>query len=125
MKNWVCGLFLYTQNRPNEIQKIDKRAPLLTKVVESANKEEIKKIIEKVISVIRAKFPLSARKTLIYIQQDNAKPHLSVKDPDLKTEALKDGWHLKLKCQSRNVLDLRFLQNQMAIKGMNELIDAH
>ena len=42
----------------------------------------------------------------IYRQQDNAKPHLMVDDPNIPGECLKNGWNLKLQCQPPNSLNL-------------------
>lgn len=38
----------------------------------------------------------------IYIQQDNAKPHLSAHDPDFMQAANTDGFNMQLICQPPN-----------------------
>jgi hypothetical protein len=50
----------------------------------------------------------------IFIQQDNAKTHIDVNDPEFVAAAQSDGWDIRLTCQppnspDLNVLDLGFI----------------
>nr|XP_033513608.1 uncharacterized protein LOC117278272 [Nicotiana tomentosiformis] len=71
----------------------------------------------------------------IFIQQDNARPHLSVNDLQFTEATQQDGFDIRLCFQPPNspylnVLDLRFsraiqsLQHQMASKTIDELVNA-
>lgn len=58
---------------------------------------------------------------VIYIQQDNAKPHTNPKDVTLQQEGKKDGWDIQLVAQPPNspdfkVLDLGFLKSVMSLQ---------
>nr|GMC68321.1 Transposase, Tc1-like protein [Ipomoea batatas] len=88
---------------------------LVTKPIESVNKEVTRKwLIDYVLPAIRAKWPLSSSKS-IFIQQDNARPHISVNDAKFLEAAQKDGFDIRLTCQppnspDMNVLDLGFFR---------------
>lgn len=111
------------------------KGTLVTRPTESVNAEECKKmLIENVLPAIRNKFPNINKNEPIYIQQDNAKPHLKDNDEALIEEGLKDGWCIKLKSQppnspDLNVLDLGFfnsiqsLQHQQSPTSIDELIE--
>ncbi|XP_022042021.1 uncharacterized protein LOC110944677 [Helianthus annuus] len=71
----------------------------------------------------------------IYIQQDNAKPHIEVNDAEFKLEASKDGFDIRLCFQppnspDLNVLNLGFfraiqsLQEQEVLGSIDELVSA-
>nr|GME01584.1 Transposase, Tc1-like protein [Ipomoea batatas]GME17943.1 Transposase, Tc1-like protein [Ipomoea batatas]GME18569.1 Transposase, Tc1-like protein [Ipomoea batatas] len=108
---------------------------LVTKPIESVNKEVTRKwLIDYVLPAIRAKWPLSSSKS-IFIQQDNARPHISVNDAEFLEAAQKDGFDIRLTCQppnspNMNVLDLGFfraiqsLQYQEAPRNVDELVVA-
>nr|GLL39697.1 uncharacterized protein LOC109190808 isoform X1 [Ipomoea trifida] len=82
----------------------------------------------------RTKWPPSSSKT-IYIQQDNARPHISVNDVEFLEAAQKDGFDIHLTCQhpnspDMNALDLGFfralqsLQYQESPWNVDELVAA-
>ncbi|KAG3200868.1 hypothetical protein PC128_g4254 [Phytophthora cactorum] len=92
-------------------------------------------IIEEVIPAIKAKWPASERGRTIYIQQDNATPHVSVSEPDVVAAGTSDGWNIRLLFQppnspDLNVLDLRFfaliqcIQYRQQTRGIQNLIRA-
>ncbi|ETW06354.1 hypothetical protein H310_02634 [Aphanomyces invadans] len=71
----------------------------------------------------------------IYVQQDNARPHISVDDAEFVQAAAYGGWKIQLMCQppqspDLNVLDLGFfnsiqaLQQQMECRSIEELVCA-
>ena len=69
-------------------------------------------LIEKVLPAIRAKWPTSHTGP-IFIQQDNAKPHIAVNDSEFVEAASRNGFDIRLRCQppnspGLNVLDLGF-----------------
>ncbi len=66
-------------------------------------------LLEQVIPSIKQKWPIGQKKQLIYIQQDNAKPHLPINDPDIVQAGTSDGWNIRLRCQPPNSPDLNVL----------------
>ncbi|ETV78282.1 hypothetical protein H257_07874 [Aphanomyces astaci] len=69
-------------------------------------------LIDKVIPAVRSKWP-SSMKNQIWIQQDNAKPHVSVNDPAVIAAGRQGGWTISLCSQPAqspdlNVLDLGY-----------------
>ncbi len=71
----------------------------------------------------------------IFIQQDNARPHVTPNDPEVVAAGLSGGWHIKMRCQppnspDTNILDLGFfnsiqsLQHEYAPITVDELVDA-
>jgi len=76
------------------------------KPIESIKKETIREfMIEKVLPAIRAKWPHEDADKPIYIQQDNAKPHLSPNDRQFCEAAKQDGFDIRLVCQPANSPD--------------------
>lgn len=64
-----------SRNRP--------KGTTLLKNIDSINREVSKTfLIEKVIPAIKAKWPSSAKSKPIYIQQDNARPHIPIDDAE-------------------------------------------
>ncbi|XP_022042259.2 uncharacterized protein LOC110944923 [Helianthus annuus] len=108
---------------------------LETKPILSVTKEVTRSwLIEKVLPAIRSTWP-GNHTGPIYIQQDNAKPHIDVNDAEFKLEASKDGFDIRLGFQppnspDLNVLDLGFfraiqsLQEQEVLGLIDELVSA-
>ncbi|ETV63968.1 hypothetical protein H257_19097 [Aphanomyces astaci] len=91
-------------------------------------------IIEHVIPSIRLKWP-GHRGNTIYIQKDNARPHVSIRDPDVVAAGALHGWDIRLDSQPPmspdfNVLDLGFfnaiqsLQHQKMSRCIEDLVAA-
>ena len=89
--------------------------------------------IEKLLPAIREKWPASSKDIPIYIQQDNARPHVNPDDATITAACQRDGWNIKLTSQPPNspdfnVLDLGFfnsiqsLQAKQAPLTIDELI---
>ena len=77
---------------------------------------------------------MSGRHRPIFIQQDNAKPHVPVNDEDILAAGLSEGWNIRMTCQPSsspdfNVLDLGYfssihaLQYQEDTSNIEKLID--
>ncbi|GAA0144003.1 hypothetical protein LIER_04557 [Lithospermum erythrorhizon] len=90
-------------------------------------------MIEKVLPAIRDRWPMCSRGSTIYIQQDNARPHIKTFDEKLLEAAKTDGFDIRLTCQAPNspelnVLDLGYfraiqsLQYQEAPRNIDELV---
>ncbi|VFQ74328.1 unnamed protein product [Cuscuta campestris] len=89
-------------------------------------------MIQQVLPAIKEKVPEAITKHII-IQQDNAKPHIDVNDPEFVQAANADGYSIELTCQppnspDLNILDLGFfasiqsLQHQTSTRNVNELV---
>ena len=77
-------------------------------------------LITNVLPSIRAKWPANLSKH-IYVQQDNAKPHIAPNDTEFLNESMKDGFYIELVQQppnspDMNVLDLGFFRSIQALQ---------
>ncbi|XP_047940911.1 uncharacterized protein LOC125188195 [Salvia hispanica] len=128
------GIFPFTTMEPvKRKSKIRPRGTMETKPIQSVNKEVMKDcLIQKIIPAIKAKWPENLSKE-IFIQQDNAKPHINHNDADFLSAASTDGFKFHLKCQPPqspdcNVLDLGYfraiqsLQEDKVAKGVDDLL---
>jgi hypothetical protein len=94
---------------------------LVTKAMTSVRKETSRQfLLEKVLPAIKAKWPAEEKGMPIFIQQDNAKTHIDVKDPAFVESAQAVGWDIRLTCQppnspDLNVLDLGFFAGIQAL----------
>ena len=61
------------------------------------------------IPAIRARWPPAERGMPIYVQQDNAKTHIPLDDPEFFAVAQAEGWDIRLTCQPPNSPDLNIL----------------
>ena len=94
-------------------------------------------LIEEVLEVflaIRAKCPHDM-KNVIFIQQDNAKPHIEPNDPEFLEVASSDGFNINISCQLPNSPDMNVLylglfrpvqslQHQEAPSTLDDLVNA-
>ncbi|XP_074276905.1 uncharacterized protein LOC141600560 [Silene latifolia] len=128
------GIWPFTYQEPAKRKSKNRVAgTIVTKPIESITKEVTKQtLINCVIPAIKQKWPVSASKE-IYIQQDNAKPHINGKDKDFLEAATSDGFNIKLTQQPAqspdlNILDLGFfrsiqsLQDENPAKTVEELV---
>ncbi|ETO99846.1 hypothetical protein F441_22730 [Phytophthora nicotianae CJ01A1] len=83
----------------------------------------------------RAEWPRQQWRDPIFVQQDNAKPHILPIDPDILAAGLEGGWSIRLIFQPPNSPDLNALdlglfaslqsiQYQLPIYSIEDLIDA-
>ncbi|XP_058208226.1 uncharacterized protein LOC131321239 [Rhododendron vialii] len=131
------GIFPFTYKEPAKRSSKNRAAGTLeTKAITAVTKEITRScLIEKVLPAIRSKWPRSAAVETIYIQQDNARPHIHGSDPEFLEAASRDGFDMRLSFQppsstDMNVLDLGFfrsiqsLQHQQAPLTIDQLVDA-
>lgn len=130
------GIFPFTCKEPAKRRSKNRMAGTLETKAINVNKEIMRScLIEKVLPAIRAKWPPHDSTETIYIQQDNARPHITQLDSEFVEAACKDGFDICLLCQppnspDLNVLDLGFfreiqsLQHQEAPKTIDELVCA-
>ncbi|KAJ0854273.1 hypothetical protein HanRHA438_Chr14g0660821 [Helianthus annuus] len=130
------GIFPFTTLEPAKRSSKNRVAgTLVTKPILSVTKEVTRSwLIEKVLPAIRSTWPRDHTGP-IFIQQDNAKPHIDVNDTEFMHEASKDGFDIRLYFQppnspDLNVLDLGFfraiqsLQEQEVLGSIDELVSA-
>jgi hypothetical protein len=106
------------------------------KPIDSVDKDVMREfMIEKVIPAIHDKWPREDLGKIIYIQQDNAKPHISPSDRLFCEAAQQGGFDIRIICQpanspDMNILDLGFfnaiqsLQHKSACRTTQELVAA-
>lgn len=66
-------------------------------------------LINKVLPALKAKWPADERGMPIFFQQDNARTHIAVDDPEFVQAAQAHGWNIRLTCQPPNSPDLNIL----------------
>ncbi|XP_042016290.1 uncharacterized protein LOC121764314 [Salvia splendens] len=128
------GIFPFTEFLPAQRRSKNRaRGTMETKAINSVTKSVMKDcLIQQIIPAIKAKWPVGASKD-IYIQQDNATPHITAMDADFQAVANSDGFRIQLICQppnspDTNILDLGFfraiqsLQHEKPCKTVDELV---
>ncbi|XP_041995652.1 uncharacterized protein LOC121745762 [Salvia splendens] len=110
------------------------KGTLETKPISSVNKSVMRDcIINRIVPAIKAKWPEWASKE-IYIQQDNATPHINGVDAEFEAVAKSDGFKIHLICQppnspDTNILDLGFfraiqtLQHEKPCNNVDTLLE--
>ncbi|XP_074351579.1 uncharacterized protein LOC141690703 [Apium graveolens] len=127
------GIFLFVYKEPFQRSSKNRIARTLeTKACTSITKDVYRScLLLQVLPQIRQKWPLLSSPTT-YIQQDNARAHLSMDDDEFVRAVKQDGFDINLVCQppnspDLNVLDFGFfrsiqtLQHQEAPKNIDEL----
>eukprot|EP00903_Cladosiphon_okamuranus_P010114 g9578.t1 len=113
---------------------------MVTKTVEVTKERYKKMMIDHVIPDIKRLFPLpptnaSAEDRIVWVQQDNARPHMINNDPDISAAMSADGWDIRLINQpanspDTNILDLGFfnsiqsLQDRTTPRSVDDLVKA-
>ena len=131
------GIFPFTFKEPAKRSSKNRVAGTMeTKAILSVTKAITRSfLIDKVLPAIRTKWPCCNINDTIYIQQDNAKPHIDPSDLEFLEATSKDEFDIRLSFQppnspDLNVLDLGFfraiqsLQYQEAPKTIDELVYA-
>ena len=114
MFNGKLGIFPFVTKEPAKRKSNNRPAGTLeTKPINPINKEMTRRMmIEKVVPAIISKWPGGNGGGIIYIQQDNAKPHINLDDPEFVTAARRYGFDIRFTFQPRNsnVLELDFFR---------------
>ncbi|CAL5349588.1 unnamed protein product [Camellia sinensis] len=131
------GIWPFTYKEPAKKNSKNRAAGTLeTKAIVSVTKDVIRAcLIEKVLPAIRSKWPCSSAMNIIFIQQDNARPHVDPFDVEFLEAASREGFDIRLSYQppnnpDMNVLDLGYfraiqsLQYQEAPTNIDELVYA-
>ncbi|CAI8602512.1 unnamed protein product [Vicia faba] len=131
------GIFPFVYEQPARRSSVNRVAGTLERKPITSVTREVNKsfLISKVLPAIKSMWPREDVGKIIYIQQDNARSHISTNDPDFCRATSEDGFDIQMTCQppnspDLNVLDLGFfnaiqsLQQQEAVNSIDELIDA-
>ncbi|KAL6575383.1 hypothetical protein OROMI_012668 [Orobanche minor] len=107
--NGKIGIWPFVANDPAKWSSRNRAAGTMEpKPVLSVTKKVILSWVEKVLPAIKEKLPRSSSRS-IFIQQDNARPHLDVNDAEFVEAAQSDGFDIRLYCQPPNSLDMNVL----------------
>ncbi|XP_021770621.1 uncharacterized protein LOC110734780 [Chenopodium quinoa] len=130
------GCFPVTEVIPAKRSSIHRVASTLeTKPIKNITQSVIRKLfIEQLLPSIKEKWSIDACGT-IWVQQDNATPHLQLHDIEFRNAANTKGFNIHLIAQPPNNLDLNVLdlgffnaiqaiQHQQAPRNMDELVSA-
>ncbi|XP_042063220.1 uncharacterized protein LOC121807090 [Salvia splendens] len=128
------GIFPFTTKEPAKRgSKNRPRGTLETKPIQSVNKEVMREcLIQKILPAIKAKWPENISKE-IFIQQDNARPHINHNDAEFQAVTNTEGFKFHIICQPSNspdcnVLDLGFfraiqsIQDDKVANGVDDLL---
>ena len=127
--------FIYEEEAKQNSKNRDK-GTMETKAVTSVTKDVVRQmLLDKVIPAIKSKWPSGTRNLPIIIQQDNAKPHCAVDDPELVEAMTENNWKISIRCQppnspDLNVLDLGYfnsiqsLQHKKVPRTIDDLVSA-
>ncbi|XP_074292091.1 uncharacterized protein LOC141618934 [Silene latifolia] len=129
------GMFPFTKQQPAARASRNRpRGTMETKPIDSITKQVTREcIIEQVIPAIKAKWPEGASKN-IFIQQDNARPHIKNNDQAFMAVANSEGFNIQLTFQPPNSPDLNVndlgyfralqsLHSKEAAKSVDELVN--
>ncbi|XP_074270968.1 uncharacterized protein LOC141594880 [Silene latifolia] len=110
------GMFPFTKQQPAERASRNRPSGTLeTQPIDSITKQVTRQcIIKQVIPGIKSKWPEGASKH-IFIQQDNARPHIKNNDPEFMAVANTDGF---------NIESLQSLQSKQAARSVDELVNS-
>lgn len=105
------GIFPFVTEKPAERSSVNRpKGTMETKVLPTVTKEVSRDyLVNKVLPAIKEKWPEEDRGRPIIIQQDNAKTHISVHDPEFVAAATSDGYDIRLTCQPPNSPDTNIL----------------
>ncbi|KAM3301964.1 hypothetical protein P3S67_016466 [Capsicum chacoense] len=130
------GIFSFVVKEPAQRNSKNRTAGTMeTKPIQSVTKDITRACwIDKVLPAIRAKWPASDSNNPIFLQQDNARPHIG-NDFKFIEAARQDGFDIRLCFQPSNspdlnVLDLGFFgaiqnfQYHKSPKNVDELVEA-
>ncbi|XP_057809045.1 uncharacterized protein LOC131023517 [Salvia miltiorrhiza] len=130
------GIFPFIQKVPAKRNSKNRPSGTLeTKPIQSVTKEVMRdSFINQLLPAIRAKWPANASK-IIYIQQDNAKPHIQDTDPEFRAAATVDGFDIRIVHQPPNSPDtnvndlgwfraIQSIQTESACYNVDQLIKA-
>ncbi|OMO85689.1 hypothetical protein COLO4_21501 [Corchorus olitorius] len=104
-------VFPFVTREPAKRSSANRPAGTLeTKPITSVRKKEMRSfLIEKVLPAIKEKWPRGALDGPIFIQQDNARTHVDIDDPEFCQAAAQDGFDIRLTYQPPNSPDLNML----------------
>lgn len=131
------GIFPFVYEQPARRSSVNRAAGTIERKPITSVTREVNKtfMMSKILPALKNCWPIEDVGKTIFIQQDNAKSHISKDDPDFCRAASEDGFDIRLICQppnspDLNVLDLGFfnaiqsLQQKESMKSIDDLIHA-
>uniref|UniRef100_A0A8I6X5T8 Transposase n=2 Tax=Hordeum vulgare subsp. vulgare TaxID=112509 RepID=A0A8I6X5T8_HORVV len=105
------GIWPFTYQEPAKRKNKNRDAgTMVTKVLPAVTQNVVREyMINFLIPAIRARWPAAEHGMPIYLQQDNAKTHIPLDDPEFVAAAQAEGWDIRLTCQPPNSPDLNIL----------------
>ncbi|CAN0422231.1 unnamed protein product, partial [Ascophyllum nodosum] len=139
--NGKIGIYPFTEQVRAQRRGVNRAAgTIVTKNVEVTKERYKTMMIDHVIPGIKSQFPrplasASPNDRIIWVQQDNARPHNINDDPELRAAMSSDGWDIRMINQpanspDTNVLDLGFfrsvqsLQDRTTPRNIGDLVKA-
>ncbi|CAN0057340.1 unnamed protein product, partial [Scytosiphon promiscuus] len=125
------GLYPFTEQVRAQRSSRNLRAGALeTKCVELTKERYKRMMLDHVIPDIKRRFPrppaaASGEDRIVWLQQDNARPHLINNDPELRAAMSADGWDIRFINQppnspDTNILDLGFFNSIQSLQDRTE-----
>ncbi|XP_057771056.1 uncharacterized protein LOC130990841 [Salvia miltiorrhiza] len=109
------GIFPFTEYVPAKRNSKNREAGTL-------EQKPIQSITKEIIPAIKAKWPQFASR-VIFIQQDNAKPHIKDSDPDFRKVASSDGFDIKIVHQPPNSPDTNINDLDTLVEAVKSSFD--
>ncbi|WOG99681.1 hypothetical protein DCAR_0519035 [Daucus carota subsp. sativus] len=105
------GIFPFITKEPAKRKSKNRPAGTLeTKPINPITQDVTRKMmIDKVLPAIESMWPGGHSGGIIFVQQDNAKPHISVDDPEFVEDVKRNGFDIRLCFQPPNSPDLNVL----------------
>lgn len=106
------GIWPFIKNEPAKRNSKNRcRGTSVTTTVAVGKIEYRKMLMDKVLPAIRSKWPGNRidKSQPIFIQQDNAKPHISINDHDFVLDASSGQFDIRMTCQPPNSPDMNIL----------------
>ncbi|KAE8771312.1 hypothetical protein D1007_56834 [Hordeum vulgare] len=105
------GIWPFTYQEPAKRKSKNRDVgTMVTKVLPAVTQNVVREyMINFLIPSIRARWHAAERGMPIYVQQDNAKTHIPLDDPEFVAAAQAEGWDIRLTCQPPNSPDLNIL----------------
>ncbi|XP_057811565.1 uncharacterized protein LOC131025793 [Salvia miltiorrhiza] len=134
---FMCAVFSHSQSlfQLKEGLSTEQQGTLETKPVQSITQQVTRQMfINKIIPAVMTKWPRNASK-LIFIQQDNAKPHITDSDLEFRQAATQNGFDIRLIQQPPNSPDtnvndlgwfraIQSIQEETACTSVDQLVNA-
>ncbi|CAN0382334.1 unnamed protein product, partial [Ascophyllum nodosum] len=128
--NGNIGIYPFTEQVRAQRRSVNRAAgTMVTKNVEVTKERYKRMMIDHVIPDIKSQFPrplagASPNDRIIWVQQDNARPHNINNDPELRAAMSSDGWDIRMINQPANSPDTNSLQDRTTPRNIGDFVKA-